>query len=68
MRLLGVQEPASALFSVLNAATILYGFVHFKVQAPTTYPYHTIVCVQFIVSIVMSQTIVWCWVQFWWVL
>lgn len=52
VRILGVQEPASMLFSVLNAATILYGFICFRRRARPEYPYLTMAWVQFIVSAV----------------
>ena len=50
-RVLGVQEPASTLFSLLNALTVIHGYTRFKMYAPSEYPYHTIVSVQFWVSI-----------------
>ena len=43
VRFLGVQEPASVIFSMLNLATHLYGFSIFYQQVPKDYPYLWIV-------------------------
>ena len=45
---------------MLNAATILYGFVCFRRRAPPEYPYLTMVWVQFIVSVLLMSSSVQC--------
>lgn len=47
--MLGVQEPASALFSALNGLTVIIGFVHFRQQTSKLYPYHNVLLFQFLV-------------------
>lgn len=43
VRFLGIQEPASVIFSILNLATHLYGFSIFYQRVPKDYPYLWIV-------------------------
>lgn len=51
VRVLGIQEPASALFSVLNGVTAAIGFFKFQQQASAAYPFHKVLLVQFLVTI-----------------
>ena len=44
VRFLGIQEPASVVFSILNLASHLYGFSVFYQKVPKDYPYLWIVC------------------------
>lgn len=43
VRFLGIQEPASVIFSLLNLVTHLYGFSVFYQKVPKDYPYLWIV-------------------------
>lgn len=51
VRLLGIQEPASALFSVMNAAAVAYGFSRFMSLAPPDYPCRGVIALQSVVSL-----------------
>lgn len=51
VRIFGIQEPASALFSVLNGATVAIGFYKFRHRASKAYPYHKVLLFQFVVNI-----------------
>ena len=53
VRVFGVQEPASTFFSALNGITNVIGFMKFNKEAPKAYPYHLILKVQLIVSIII---------------
>ena len=50
VRVFGVQEPASVVFSVLNGLTVIIGYVWFVRRAPVAYPYHPLLWLQFWVS------------------
>lgn len=54
--MLGVQEPASAIFSLLNGLTVTIGFVSFRRAAAKEYPFHKILQFQFLVSCCLSPT------------
>ena len=49
VRVLGIQEPASAIFSVLNGLTNVIGYANFRRGAPKAYPFHRILFLQFLV-------------------
>eukprot|EP00731_Ephydatia_muelleri_P008012 Em0004g350a len=51
VRILGVQEPSSALFSVLNGVANAYGYLSFKRRCPSNYPYLVPITVQCLVSL-----------------
>lgn len=50
VRVFGVQEPASAIFSAFNGISVAIGFRKFRQQAPKVYPYHYVLLFQFLVS------------------
>ena len=50
VRVLGVQEPASTVFSLFNGLTILTAYVWFRREAPMAYPYHPVLKLQMMVS------------------
>ena len=52
VRLLGIQEPASVAFSILNLATHLYGFSNLHQKVPKDYPYWWIVRLSPLVCII----------------
>ena len=50
VRLLGVQEPASVLFSLLNGAAVVVGYLRFSTSSPSDYHLHSVLHVQLLVS------------------
>ena len=51
VRVLGIQEPSSALFSVLNGVANAYGYVSFRRRCPHTYPYRGAIAAQCLVRL-----------------
>lgn len=56
VRLFGVQEPASVLFSFLNGAAVVLGYHHFSSNSPANYHLHGVLNVQLLVSKVILHT------------
>ena len=50
VRLFGVQEPASVLFSILNGVFVWIGFNRFYSQVPNTAPMYKLIILHFILS------------------
>ena len=50
VRLLGVQEPASVLFSLLNGAAVVVGYHRFSTSSPSDYHLHSVLHVELLVS------------------
>ncbi|CAI7992339.1 Post-GPI attachment to proteins factor 3 [Geodia barretti] len=51
VRLLGVQEPASVLFSLLNGAAVVVGYHRFSTSSPSDYHLHSVLHVELLVSV-----------------
>ena len=50
VRVLGIQEPASVVFSLLNAVTVAVGYWHFSAHSPPNNPLHRPLVAQFAVG------------------
>ena len=50
VRVFGIQEPASVVFSLLNAVTVAVGYWHFSTHSPPNNPLYRPLVAQFVVS------------------
>ena len=50
LRLAGIQEPASVLFSILNGVTVWIGFKRFYAEVPRSAPMYNLVVFQFFLA------------------
>ncbi|XP_076816119.1 GPI-specific phospholipase A2-like PGAP3 isoform X2 [Clavelina lepadiformis] len=51
LRLFGLQEPASVLFSIFNGVSSIFGFIKYSRRVPSNAPMHIILSVQIILTI-----------------